>query len=66
MSKNTNAKLKITQIKSAIDYHRKARRTLEALGIKRMHHTVVQPDNPAIRGMIKSIEHLLNVEEIKE
>ncbi|MGC9363497.1 MAG: 50S ribosomal protein L30 [Fidelibacterota bacterium] len=66
MSKNKNAKLKITQIKSAIDYHRKTRRTLEALGIKRMHHTVVQPDNPAIRGMIKSIEHLLNVEEIKE
>ncbi|HDP67376.1 MAG TPA: 50S ribosomal protein L30 [Candidatus Marinimicrobia bacterium] len=66
MSKKTNARLRITQIKSAIDYRQRARRTLEALGIKRMHHTVIQPDNPAIRGMIKSIEHLLKVEEIKE
>lgn len=66
MSKKTNARLRITQIKSAIDYRQRARRTLAALGIKRMHHTVIQPDNPAIRGMIKSIEHLLKVEEIKE
>jgi ribosomal protein L30 len=31
-----------------------------------MHHTVEQPDNPAIRGMVKAITHLLKVEEIKE
>ncbi|MBN2601861.1 MAG: 50S ribosomal protein L30 [Candidatus Marinimicrobia bacterium] len=66
MSKKTNATLRITQIRSSIDYRQRARKTLEALGIKRMHHTVEQPDNPAIRGMIKAIEHLLKVEEVKE
>ncbi|MCD6206247.1 MAG: 50S ribosomal protein L30 [Candidatus Marinimicrobia bacterium] len=57
--------LRITQIKSPIGYRQRAWKTLEALGLKRMHHTVEQPDNPAIRGMIKSIEHLLKVEEVK-
>lgn len=67
MNKNiAQAKLRITQIKSSIGYRKRARQTLEALGIKRMHHTVAQPDNPAIRGMIKAITHLLKVEEIKE
>ncbi|MBU0712393.1 50S ribosomal protein L30 [bacterium] len=66
MSKKLNATLRITQIRSSIDYRQRARKTLEALGIKRMHHTVEQPDNPAIRGMIKAIEHLLKVEEVKE
>ena len=60
------ATLRITQIRSSIDYRKRARKTLEALGLKRMHQTVEQPDNPAIRGMIKAIEHLLKVEEVKE
>jgi large subunit ribosomal protein L30 len=59
-------KLKITQIKSPIGYRKRAWQTLEALGLKRMHHTVIQSDDPAIRGMIKSIAHLVKVEEIKE
>ncbi|MCK4297712.1 MAG: 50S ribosomal protein L30, partial [Candidatus Marinimicrobia bacterium] len=51
MSIKNFTKLKITQIKSPIGYRQKAKKTLEALGLKRMHHTVIQPDNPAIRGM---------------
>jgi len=67
MNKNiAQAKLRITQIKSPIGYRKRTWQTLEALGLKRMHHTVEQPDNPAIRGMIKAITHLLKVEEIKE
>jgi len=66
MNKKTNVTLRITQIKSPIGYRQRTWRTLEALGLKRMNHTVEQPDNPAIRGMIKSIEHLLKVEEVKD
>jgi large subunit ribosomal protein L30 len=66
MNATKQARLRITQIRSSIDYRRRAAQTLEALGLKRMHQTVIQPDNPAIRGMIRSIRHLLKVEEIKD
>jgi large subunit ribosomal protein L30 len=56
--------LKITQIKSGIGYRQRAKDTLRALGIRRMQMTVEQPDNPAIRGMIKAIRHLVKVEEV--
>lgn len=64
MSKN-KLKLKITQVKSKIGYRPKARATLSALGLKKLHQTVELPDNPSIRGMIQQIEYLLKVEEIK-
>ena len=58
-------KLKITQIKSAIGYNKKAKLTLTALGIRKMNSYVVQKDTPQIRGMITSINYLVKVEEIK-
>lgn len=58
-------KLKITQVRSAIKRNIKQKRTIEALGIHRMHHSVVHTDNPAIRGMINRVSHLVKVEEIK-
>ncbi|MFH1213254.1 MAG: 50S ribosomal protein L30 [Candidatus Neomarinimicrobiota bacterium] len=64
--KNTPQMLKITQIRSGIDYRAKTKRTLIALGITKMNQTVTLPDNPAIRGMINAIPHLLKVEEVKE
>ena len=57
-------KIKITQIKSSIGYRTKAAATLEALGIKKMNHSVVKVDNPAIRGMVTVVSHLVKVEEI--
>jgi len=42
------------------------KRTIRALGIRRMQQTVVQPDNPAIRGMVRMVRHLVAVEEIDE
>ena len=54
-------KLKITQTKSVIDSPRRQRRTLEALGIRRMHQTVVHEDTPQIRGMIGKVQHLVEV-----
>ena len=56
-------KLKITQIKSSIGYKIKAKRTLEALGIKKMNFHVIHNDTPQIRGMINTINYLLKVEE---
>ncbi len=59
------AKLKITQTKSVIDSPRRQRRSLEALGIRRMHQTVEQDDTPQIRGMIEKVRHLVEVVESK-
>lgn len=59
-----NNMLKITQIKSAIGYKPKAKRTLFALGLKKMNHYVEKTDTPQIRGMIKKIDYLIKVEEV--
>lgn len=58
------ANLKITLVKSPIGAIPKQRATVEALGLKKLHHSVEQPDNGAIRGMIQSVRHLVKVEEI--
>ena len=62
---NKNSILKITQVKSKIGYKPKARATLSALGLKKLHQTVELPDNLSIRGMIQQIDYLLKVEETK-
>jgi len=64
MSNDTPKTLKITQIRSGIGLARDQRRTVRALGIKRMHDTVMQADTPVIRGMIFKVKHLVKVEEI--
>ncbi len=57
------AKLRITWKKSAIGYRENQKRTIEALGLKRLGHTVEQPDNRAVRGMITTVRHLVQVTE---
>lgn len=57
-------KLKITLVKSTIGAIPKHRKTVEALGLTKLHKTVEQKDNKAIRGMVHSIQHLIKVEEI--
>jgi len=59
------AKLKITQVHSAIGRNFKQGRTIEALGLKRLHDSVVKDDKPEIRGMINKVVHLVEVEEVK-
>jgi large subunit ribosomal protein L30 len=56
--------LKITQIRSGIGKLIAQKRTIKALGIKKMNASVVQKDSPAIRGMIRAISHLVKVEEV--
>jgi large subunit ribosomal protein L30 len=58
------AKLRITLTKSPVGYNRDQRATANALGLRKMHATVEKEDNPAIRGMIFKIKHLVTVEEI--
>ncbi len=56
--------LRITQIKSGIGYKPKAKATLKALGLKKMHQSIEQNDTPQIRGMINLIPYLVKVEEL--
>lgn len=57
-------KLKITLVKSPIGCVPKHKRTVEALGLTKMHKTVEMPDNASTRGQIQQIGYLLKVEEI--
>lgn len=57
------AQIKITQIKSRINCPAVQKRTLDALGLKKMYHTVVKEDTPSIRGMIQAVHHLVEVAE---
>jgi len=58
-------KLKITQTRSVINTSGRQRRTIEALGLRRMHDTVVHEDSLVIRGMVDKVRHLVDVEEIE-
>lgn len=59
-------KLAITQVRSGIGRPGKHKRTLRALGFRKHQQTVVQPDNPAIRGMLRQVEHLVEWREVGE
>lgn len=55
------AQIAIKQIKSRINCPKVQKLTLDALGLRKMNHTVVHEDNPSIRGMIKAVHHLVEV-----
>lgn len=55
--------LKITLVKSPIGAIPKHRATIAALGLKKMHKTVIMPDNASTRGMIQQVGYMLKVEE---
>ena len=55
--------LKITQVKSIIGQRSDMKKTVEALGLRKMHQTVIKTDTPQIRGMVSKIRHLVLVEE---
>ena len=57
-------KLKITLTKSTIGAIPKHKKTVEALGLKKLNKTVELPDNAATRGLINQVKHLVKVEEI--
>jgi large subunit ribosomal protein L30 len=58
-----STRLEITQVKSGISTPPDHRGTLRALGLKRMHQTVIHEDTPVVRGMIHKVAYLLEVRE---
>jgi len=63
-AKKSEKLLRITLARSPIGRSRRQKRTVRALGLRRMHQTVEQEDTPSIRGMIAKVEHLVQVEEV--
>ncbi|GFI12571.1 MAG: 50S ribosomal protein L30 [Muribaculaceae bacterium] len=55
------AQIKIKQIKSRINCPAVQKRTLDALGLKKMNHTVVKEDTPSVMGMVNKVRHLVEV-----
>lgn len=58
------AKIKITQVKSAIDRPERQKRTITALGIRKLHVPVVKEDSEQIQGMLTKVRHLVTIEKI--
>jgi large subunit ribosomal protein L30 len=58
------AQVKITQVKSVIDRSKRQKDTMYALGLRKMHQTVVKDLNPQVEGMINKIQHLVKIEEV--
>jgi len=59
------AKIKVTQVRSKIRRPQNQKRTLEALGLKRINQVVEHDATPNIIGMVNTVKHLVSVEEIK-
>ncbi len=59
------AKLKITQTRSVINTSMRQRRTLQALGLRRIRHSVTHDDTPVIQGMVDKVRHLVEVEDVE-
>lgn len=59
------SKLKITYSKSVIGYNKTQKATVEALGLRKLNQTIEHDDTSVIRGMVRKVEHLVSVEEVK-
>jgi large subunit ribosomal protein L30 len=59
-------RLRITQVRSKIGRPQGQRDTLRSLGLRRIRDSVVRPDRPEVRGMVRKVAHLVTVEEVNE
>ena len=57
--------LKVTLVQSTIGAVPKNRKTVESMGLRKLNHSVVLPDNAATRGQIRQVGHMLKVEEVE-
>lgn len=57
-------KIKITQVKSVIDRSERQKKTMEALGLRKLNNTVEVEATPQILGMVRKVNHLVKVEEL--
>jgi len=62
-AKQAKGTLKIQWVVSFVGCPRDMRATIRGLGLRRLHHTVVRPDTPAIRGMVHKVRHLVKIVE---
>lgn len=60
------AKLRVTWVRSSSGYRIDQKRTIRALGLRRLGHTVEHSDSPSMRGMLFKVQHLVAVEETEE
>jgi large subunit ribosomal protein L30 len=60
---NENKTVFVTLVRSPIGYTKDQKQTVLALGLRRMHQTIEHQDTPALRGMIRKVEHLVRVEK---
>lgn len=60
---STGKTIRVTLVRSPIGYTKDQKVTVKALGLRRLHQTVEHQDNPAVRGMIRKIIHLVQIEE---
>jgi large subunit ribosomal protein L30 len=58
-------RLRVTLVKSPTKFSERQKRTIRALGLKRLHQTVEHADSPVARGMVAKVAHLVEVEEVK-
>ena len=58
-------KIRVTQVKSRIGQTVRQKRTLDALGLRKMHKTVEMEDTPQVLGMVNKVSHLVSVEKVK-
>jgi large subunit ribosomal protein L30 len=66
MAKQKKKEIRVTLVRSTIGRQGVQKRTVEALGFKKLHETRVLPDNPSMRGMIRKVSHLVTVEEVSK
>jgi large subunit ribosomal protein L30 len=60
---NAGKTIRVTLVRSPIGYTKDQKRTVLALGLRRMHQTIEHKDTPALRGMLNKVIHLLKIEE---
>lgn len=60
------AQLKVTYTKSTIGYSHDQKQTVTSLGLRKIRQSVLLPDNPAVRGMVFKVRHLVEVEEVAD
>lgn len=59
------AKIKVTQLRSKIGSSARQKKTLEALGLRKINHSVEHEATPQIMGMVEKVKHLVSIEEVK-
>ncbi len=65
MAKKKSRTLRVTWVKSSINYSERQKGTIRALGLRRLGHSVEHKDSPVIRGMINKVSHLVEVQEVE-